>query len=178
MSLIFDRFHRVDSAARSFEGTGIGLSLVLELVKALGGTITVQSKLDEGSAFTVRLPRGHAHLDDEVVNHEPYEMVQLPPRAAQSLAIINDAASWRVDGDGKSPPTSDPGPSDEKRVSTGGAGRRASDVEQLPSVFNLEKSKTVCLVVDDNAQLRSFIGKTLSKCASRSPLCARSRARR
>ncbi|GAA5896575.1 hypothetical protein JCM8208_004237 [Rhodotorula glutinis] len=163
MSLIFDRFHRVDSAARSFEGTGIGLSLVLELVKALGGTIEVKSKLDEGSTFTVRLPRGHAHLEDDVVDHEPYEMVELPPRAAQSLAIINDAASWRVDGDGKSPPTSDPGPSNEKRVSIGSAGRRASDVEQLPSVFNLEKSKTVCLVVDDNAQLRSFIGKTLSK---------------
>ncbi|KPV74021.1 uncharacterized protein RHOBADRAFT_54592 [Rhodotorula graminis WP1] len=164
MSRIFDRFHRVDSAARSFEGTGIGLSLVLELVKALGGTITVQSKVDEGSTFTVRLPRGHAHLEDEVVNHEPYEMIQLPPRAAQSLAIINDAASWRVDGEGKSPPSSDPGPSNEKRVVTGGgAGRPASDVEQLPSVFNLEKSKTVCLVVDDNAQLRSFIGKTLSK---------------
>lgn len=136
---------------------------MLELVKALGGTITVESKLGQGSKFTVRLPRGHAHLQDNLVDHEPYESVELPPRAAQSLAIINDAASWRVDG--KSGPAADGGGDGTQKALVGASGRRTSESEPLPSVFNLEKSKTVCLVVDDNAQLRSFIGSTLSKCA-------------
>lgn len=52
LETIFERFARVDSSARSFEGTGIGLSLVLELVKALGGTIDVESKFGSGSTFT------------------------------------------------------------------------------------------------------------------------------
>ncbi|GAA6056619.1 hypothetical protein JCM3770_006359 [Rhodotorula araucariae] len=157
---IFDRFHRVDSAARSFEGTGIGLSLVLELVKALGGTISVDSKVGTGSKFTVRLPRGHAHLPPEVVDHEPYELVNLPPRAAQSLAIINDAASWRIDSQPDT--TAKEGAVSEKKL-VNSSGRRSSDPESLPSVFNLDKASTVCLVVDDNPQLRSFIGNTLSR---------------
>ncbi|KAL7343672.1 CnHHK4 protein [Rhodotorula toruloides] len=171
LETIFERFARIDSSARSFEGTGIGLSLVLELVKALGGKIDVESKFGSGSTFTVRLPRGYAHLPQEAVDHEPYESMTLPPRAAQSLAIINDAAAWRtVPKDGRRPDGGAEGDSDggaaerpadsAKSVSPT---RRASDPEPVPSVFNLEKQSTVCLVVDDNAQLRAFISNTLSK---------------
>ncbi len=54
---IFDRFYQADdSSIRSEEGTGIGLSLVKELVKLLNGTIDVKSKINEGSEFTVHLP--------------------------------------------------------------------------------------------------------------------------
>ncbi|BGP02584.1 hypothetical protein JCM10021v2_006304 [Rhodotorula toruloides] len=171
LETIFERFARVDSNARSFEGTGIGLSLVLELVKALGGTIDVESKFGAGSTFTVRLPRGYAHLPQEAIDHEPYESMTLPPRAAQSLAIINDAAAWRtVPKDGRKPDGGADGDSDGGAVGRRADSaksvsptRRASDPEPVPSVFNLEKQSTVCLVVDDNAQLRAFISNTLSK---------------
>jgi signal transduction histidine kinase/DNA-binding response OmpR family regulator len=54
---IFDRFYQADdSATRRAEGTGIGLALVRELVKLLGGAIAVDSREGEGSVFTVRLP--------------------------------------------------------------------------------------------------------------------------
>ena len=60
---LFERFHRVEGArARSSEGAGIGLALVSELVKLLGGAVAVQSVLGEGSTFTVRIPLGTAHL--------------------------------------------------------------------------------------------------------------------
>jgi signal transduction histidine kinase len=60
---IFDRFHRVqNTGGRNFEGTGIGLSLIRELVQLHGGTITVDSAKDKGSTFTVRIPFGKAHL--------------------------------------------------------------------------------------------------------------------
>jgi signal transduction histidine kinase/DNA-binding response OmpR family regulator len=54
---IFDRFYQVDdSSQRQQEGTGIGLSLVKELVELLKGQINVSSKAGEGTTFTVILP--------------------------------------------------------------------------------------------------------------------------
>ncbi|WP_375448091.1 ATP-binding protein [uncultured Fibrella sp.] len=58
---IFNRFYQVDDTrTRAFEGTGIGLSLVSELVNVLGGTITVASKPGSGTTFTVLLPVANA----------------------------------------------------------------------------------------------------------------------
>ena len=57
---IFERFHRVAGrAARTHEGTGIGLALVQELVRLHGGDVAVESGVGQGSTFTVRIPRGH-----------------------------------------------------------------------------------------------------------------------
>ena len=54
---LFQRFHRIQTpAARSHEGTGIGLALVHELVHLHDGTITVDSELGQGTRFTVRIP--------------------------------------------------------------------------------------------------------------------------
>ena len=56
---LFERFHRVENAqGRSYEGSGIGLALVRELVELHGGTISVESRKGVGSTFTVRLPFG------------------------------------------------------------------------------------------------------------------------
>lgn len=55
--MIFDRFRQVNkSLTRNVEGTGIGLSLVKAIVELHGGSITVESKLEEGSKFIVALP--------------------------------------------------------------------------------------------------------------------------
>jgi signal transduction histidine kinase len=55
---VFERFYRSREAgeARSIEGTGIGLALVRELVRALGGEVSVESVPGEGSTFTVEIP--------------------------------------------------------------------------------------------------------------------------
>jgi len=54
---IFDRFYQVDSSStRRFAGAGLGLSMVKDLAGALGGVITVESDLGDGSMFRVRLP--------------------------------------------------------------------------------------------------------------------------
>lgn len=56
--IIFDKFGQVDSSlSRRAEGSGIGLSLVKRFVEALGGSISVKSKLGKGSTFTVLLPK-------------------------------------------------------------------------------------------------------------------------
>lgn len=64
---IFDRFTQVESsAARRYEGSGIGLALVKDIVALHGGQIRVESELGQGSTFVVTLPRGSARVDDIV----------------------------------------------------------------------------------------------------------------
>ena len=55
-SRIFERFYRVDeSRNHPSGGCGLGLSIVKTLVEGMGGNITVESKLGEGSIFTISL---------------------------------------------------------------------------------------------------------------------------
>jgi heavy metal sensor kinase len=54
---IFERFYRLDEArTRSTGGSGLGLAIVKTLVEGMGGSVTVRSRLGEGSMFTVTLP--------------------------------------------------------------------------------------------------------------------------
>ena len=54
---IFDRFYRVDKArSRNTGGTGLGLAIVSQIVALHGGTISLNSKINDGSAFRVVIP--------------------------------------------------------------------------------------------------------------------------
>jgi signal transduction histidine kinase/FixJ family two-component response regulator len=91
---IFDRFHRVpDARSRTHEGTGIGLSLVWELVRLHGGEISVESVVGRGTTFIVRIPLGTAHLPAERIN------VSRPPDAvpADAEAFASEAMRWLPD---------------------------------------------------------------------------------
>lgn len=60
LPFLFDRFYQVDaSRTRRGEGTGIGLSLTKEWVELMDGQITVESEVDRGTTFLVRLPITH-----------------------------------------------------------------------------------------------------------------------
>ena len=88
---IFERFHRVDGAVgRSYEGTGIGLALVQELVRLHGGTIEVVSRVGQGTTFTVGIPLGSAHLAPSRLR---------APRTSPSSSLgadtfVSEAAHW------------------------------------------------------------------------------------
>jgi signal transduction histidine kinase len=57
LPFVFDRFWQEDSSSkRKFQGAGIGLALVKELVEIQNGTVSVQSQENKGATFTVRLP--------------------------------------------------------------------------------------------------------------------------
>jgi signal transduction histidine kinase len=63
MPKIFDRFYQVDSSStRTFRGAGLGLSLVQDLLRHLGGKIEVESEPGRGSRFTVSLPIRHLRV--------------------------------------------------------------------------------------------------------------------
>jgi signal transduction histidine kinase len=71
---MFERFHRVQQASgRTFEGTGIGLSFIKELVQLHNGDISVTSELNKGSTFTVRIPFGKEHLPQHQITTQPME---------------------------------------------------------------------------------------------------------
>lgn len=58
---LFDTFERLDEKRnRYIEGVGIGLSITKQLAELMGGSISVESVVDEGSEFTVVIPQGIA----------------------------------------------------------------------------------------------------------------------
>jgi len=63
---IFDRFYQgqIRESSQLQGGTGIGLALAKELTEAMNGKISVESKLDEGTAFQVTLPRKEVVVKD------------------------------------------------------------------------------------------------------------------
>ncbi|MFP5226223.1 MAG: ATP-binding protein [Acidobacteriota bacterium] len=91
---IFERFYRVTQArGRSYEGSGIGLALVQELVKMNGGSVRVESEIDKGTVFTVSIPLGSAHL--------PQERIGATRAASSSLgsdAFLQEAGRWDAAG--------------------------------------------------------------------------------
>jgi len=132
---LFQRFHRVRSLARSYEGSGIGLALVKELTDLHGGEISVRSTEGEGSQFTVWLPVGAGHLPPDQVLEESGE-----PAASIAALFVEEALSWVE-------PTSD-------RSIVGGVapldGKVASGTR--PRV----------LIADDNPDLRRYLSSLLS----------------
>jgi len=89
--LLFERFHRVRGAkGRSYEGSGIGLALVQELVRLHAGTVTVDSQVGQGSVFIVTLPVGTAHLPPERITAAR----TLESTGIHANAFVQEAQRW------------------------------------------------------------------------------------
>jgi signal transduction histidine kinase/DNA-binding response OmpR family regulator len=89
---IFDRFYQIEDAGlQSSAGTGIGLSLVRDLVNLNHGKIDVKSEIGEGSTFTITLPLGKDHLTkDEYVteSEEPkFDSISVESKETVSYAF-------------------------------------------------------------------------------------------
>lgn len=56
---IFDRFYKADTSRTKgkIDGFGLGLSIAKDIIDRLGGEISVKSKLDVGTSFTIKIPR-------------------------------------------------------------------------------------------------------------------------
>ena len=142
---VFERFHRIESTqARTYEGTGIGLALVQELVKLHDGTVRVESAVGSGSTFTVTIPCGTDHL--------PAERLQsaqtLASTTSRAEAYVDEVRQWSRDQAGAA-------------VDTARLSKQASLVPspELPPAGQRE----LIVLADDNADMRQYIARLLSE---------------
>ncbi len=88
---LFERFHRVENQkSRSFEGSGIGLALVQELVKLHGGSLVAESEVGKGSSFKVSIPFASAQHPADRPGSESTDV----PAASRAEAYVEEALSW------------------------------------------------------------------------------------
>jgi signal transduction histidine kinase len=135
---IFERFHRIEGArGRSFEGTGIGLALVHELVKQHGGEIRAESLVGKGSTFIVTIPTGTDHLPKDRILSES----RLEAETVGATPHLLEAAHWLKDGNA---------------VTAGAAATAASTAASTVT------SGARILVADDNADMREYLVRLLA----------------
>ncbi len=88
---LFERFHRIEGQkSRTYEGSGIGLALIQELVKFHAGRIEVKSGVGHGTTFTVTVPLGRSHLPSERVGGER----TTGSTAVRAQAYVEEALRW------------------------------------------------------------------------------------
>jgi len=75
--LIFENFKQADAqVTRKYGGTGLGLAIVKHLVELQGGTIAMESKPEQGTAFTLELLFGNSGQLDQGNTPSPYDLGQ------------------------------------------------------------------------------------------------------
>ncbi|MGV0108487.1 phosphate regulon sensor histidine kinase PhoR [Nostoc sp. DSM 114160] len=154
---LFERFHRVKGAqGRTFEGSGIGLSLVQELVQMHGGTVDVTSLLGAGSCFTVSIPTGYAHLPPDRIS---------APRTLASTALgatpyLEEALRW-LPGQGNREQAIG---NREQAIGNREQGTGNREESYLsPLTYHLSPSPARILLADDNADMRDYVKRLLSQ---------------
>jgi diguanylate cyclase (GGDEF)-like protein len=133
---LFERFYRVAGApSRTHEGTGIGLSLVRELVAVHHGSVRVESEFGKGSRFIVTLPYRAAEVP--VARTDAVQQDAAAGRASE--AHSQEALSWL-------PAAPEPEFARDRPVSPMGGSER-------PRI----------LLADDNADMRRYVGRLLGR---------------
>jgi len=134
---LFKRFHRIENTrSRSHEGTGIGLALVKELVELHGGKIEVQSIEGKGTTFTINIPKGKTHLDNNKIRED--KEIKTSDHTAE--AFVLEAMLWTANDDGPN----------AGAIQTG-------KQESKPQ----EDDTITILLVDDNADMRNYLTRVL-----------------
>lgn len=141
MPHLFQRFYRGQTRqSRSVEGTGIGLSLVQELVKLHGGTVQAASRPNEGTTITVVVPQGTEHLPADRLRAARTR----PSLHSGALPFIDEALGW-ISRPSTDPLASDPGPVEHFVAQQG----------------SHPKGTERILVVDDNSDMRAYLCRLL-----------------
>jgi DNA-binding response OmpR family regulator len=90
---LFTPFERLGAASGGIEGTGLGLVLSKELVQAMGGQLSVDSRLGEGSTFTVELAATEGVATAVGTAEATVEPVKQSPAISGTILCIEDNAT-------------------------------------------------------------------------------------
>jgi signal transduction histidine kinase len=136
---VFERFHRVRGVrARTQEGSGIGLALVQELARILGGNVSAKSTPDVGTTMTVVVP---ARPGDRALEGRG-RPARTGSRRGDDL-FLEEARRWLPHGASRS-------------VAAAEAPGSAQPSDEAPRTARI-------LVVDDNVDLRDYLARTLAR---------------
>ena len=136
---LFERFHRIEGArGRSFEGSGIGLALVQELVRLHGGSVAVDSEEGRGSTFAVRLPFGREHLPAEQVKARG----DADRAGSRAQGYVEEALRWL------------PG-------SAIGEEMPEDEIDGGDLAVPSASGRATILLADDNADMRAYVARLL-----------------
>jgi PAS domain S-box-containing protein len=140
---LFERFHRVEGTrGRSFEGSGIGLALVQELVKLHGGNVSVESVLAQGSTFKVSVPKGKAHLPQDRIE----AALTLVSTSSRADSYVEEAMRWIP------------------AVSGNASAHTSSLPDNTVNASGIERDeRSTVLLADDNADMREYVQRLLQK---------------
>ena len=153
---LFERFFRGrPSKARTHEGSGIGLSLVQELVKLHGGMIEAHSQVGIGTTITLRIPRGHTHLPQERIG----SVRTLERARIGALPFVEEALGWLPDRLPAAPHKSD------SQVPSAGKAATAHQPHETAqaNIAQPEMGQARVLIVDDNADMRAYLTRLLGE---------------
>jgi PAS domain S-box-containing protein len=132
---LFERFHRIEGQkSRTYEGSGIGLALVQELVRLHGGTIRVDSEENRGTQFAVTVPFGTTHLQAGRIGGD----VTSASTGVRTDAFVEEALRWR--------------PQDGGLVDPGDGRSSPAPAAERPRI----------LLADDNADMLDYVARLLS----------------
>ena len=145
MPRLFERFHRIpNTRSRTYEGSGIGLALVHELVLLHGGSIRVDSALGHGSTFIVKIPLGQDHLAfGRVGGNRPFSSI-----ATGAMPFVEEALRWLPDA---KPSSSEEFRDESLPVS-------CPPISQGPSA-----ARPRLVVADDNPDMRQYLVRLLAE---------------
>jgi PAS domain S-box-containing protein len=145
---LFDRFHRVENTrSRTHEGSGIGLALVLELVKLHGGSVRVESELEKGSTFIVSVPMGSAHLPADRIGGGR----NLSTTALGATPFVEEALRWIPDSEVEL--------ADEPILLE----NELIPVPCPPIPGSHSEKRPIILIADDNADMRQYLSRLLGE---------------
>jgi signal transduction histidine kinase len=141
MPRLFERFHRIEhSQGRTYEGSGIGLALISELVKLHKGAIRAESKVNEGTTFIVTIPLGATHLPREQIGTRNF----VRNSTIEAHQFVEESLHWLPE------------------MQNANVLERQNGNTFLTSDLVDSKNITRVLVVDDNADMRHYLMRLLT----------------
>ncbi|MGH1397207.1 MAG: response regulator [Trichormus sp.] len=144
---LFERFRQAEgSENRSYEGSGLGLALVKELVEVHGGQVTVESVYGQGTTFNLWLVAGNAHLPTQQVSETRVEVNT--SRAKVELADLElvEATPENIQG-----------------IDLSTLIESKSHQQENTQLAPSDRSGYSILVVDDNGDLRTYVSEILRR---------------